>query len=153
MKTTVPAVSDLAAIRRLLSECALPSADLTPAHLPSFRILRRNETVVGVVGLELFDDVALLRSLAVSDACRGRGLGRRLADEAEALARCHRVRALYLLTTTAPAFFRERGYRAVERSAVPRAIRATREFSALCPADAICLARVLEPAGEWPSPP
>ena len=143
MELFVPTASDLAHIQRLLEACELPFSDLTPAHLSDFLALRRAGDLVGAVGVERFGDAGLLRSLAVDTAWRGRGIGQRLIDEAEALARRRDVRVLYLLTTTAVSFFRGRGYLPVERSAVPPPIRGTREFDTLCPGDAACLMRSL----------
>jgi len=38
-----------------------------------------------------------------------------------------------LLTLTASAFFKRRGFTTAERSSAPKQIAATREFSTLCP--------------------
>jgi len=43
------------------------------------------------------------------------------------------AREIYLLTTTAEAYFSRRGYTRVERASAPTAIAATRQFSDLCP--------------------
>ena len=96
----------------------------------------REEGVVAAVGLEIFGGVALLRSLVVDPQLRGRGLGIRMTEAAEALAHRAGVESIYLLTTTADAFFRQRGYRIVARSETPTAIRSTTQFSALCPSTA-----------------
>jgi amino-acid N-acetyltransferase len=96
-----------------------------------------------VVGLELYSNSGLLRSLAVATPARGRGLGKRLVAHAERYAQEHGVKELYLLTTTAEAFFSRLGYRRVERDAVPDAIKATREYSGICPASSAVMAREL----------
>ena len=54
-----------AGVKRLLNESQLISSDLTPEHLRHFFGLGTKEEPDGVVGLELFNTVALLRSLAV----------------------------------------------------------------------------------------
>ena len=71
--------ADLPAIRALLTANALPSADLTPAHLGSFWIVEDAAGLVGVVGLEPHGRAALLRSLAVRVDRRGHGIGAALA--------------------------------------------------------------------------
>jgi N-acetylglutamate synthase-like GNAT family acetyltransferase len=53
------------------------------------------------------------------------------------------VRALYLLTTTAEKFFAGRGYRRVDREAIPDPIRSTREFADLCPATAAIMVKAI----------
>lgn len=136
--------ADLDALRALLGAAGLPHEDLTPAHLRDFLLLREGEAVVGAVGLERFGPDALLRSLVVRPDQRGRGLGGRLVDAAEARARDEGVTRLWLLTETAAPFFAARGYAPAERDRAPEAVRATAEFAALCPASAACLAKRLD---------
>jgi N-acetylglutamate synthase-like GNAT family acetyltransferase len=50
---------------------------------------------------------------------------------------------VWLLTTTARAFFDKLGYAAVDRAGVPGAIRATAQFSALCPDSATVMVKRL----------
>jgi amino-acid N-acetyltransferase len=100
--------------------------------------------MAGAVGLELFEDVGLLRSLAVLEEYRGQGIGAQLAETAENYARARRVQALYLLTTTAPDFFARRGYEQTDRAAAPTALQKTAEFQSLCPDSAMCMVKKLE---------
>lgn len=137
---------DFRTVMALLDEAGLPHADLTPTHLAHFRVLRDGDDLVGVVGLEVYGEAALLRSLAVAPGRRGEGLGGRLVDAAEAHARTLGVDTLYLLTTTAADFFAARGFAVTDRAAVPEAIAGTHEFAALCPASAVCMARRLTAA-------
>ncbi|MGB5423460.1 MAG: hypothetical protein WBN03_14955 [Desulfobacterales bacterium] len=65
-------------VKRLLNESQLVGSDLTPEHLMHFFGLGTKEEPEGVVGLELFGTVALLRSLAVVSSRRGAGLGSKL---------------------------------------------------------------------------
>jgi amino-acid N-acetyltransferase len=138
--------ADFPAIVRLLSDAALPHADLTPEHLRHFLVLRDGEEIAGVVGMEVADDAGLLRSLAVPEARRGEGLAMRLVDALEERARASGIRTLYLLTTTAEGFFARRGYAPADRAAVPDTIAATPEFRDICPASAACMSRALAPA-------
>jgi len=77
------------------------------------------------MGLELYDAEALLRSLVVRGAARSSGLGTALVAHAENYARLHGVHSLYLLTTTAEAFFARRGYHRIDRTVAPAVIRST----------------------------
>ena len=133
--------ADFDALRHLLDACALPCADLTPSLLRHFAVTRNAGTIVGCVGFEPFDGVALLRSLAIEVSHRQSGLGTLLATWAEHSAAEQRVHALYLLTTTAEGFFAARGYRPTSRGQVPTTIAATQEFARLCPAAATCMTR------------
>jgi amino-acid N-acetyltransferase len=118
----------------LLEAEGLPASDLTEAHLQHFCFTGTDGTPSALVGLEIYGQDALLRSLVVSAAARTQGLGSALVLHAEQYAAAHEVRALYLLTTTAESFFEHRGYRRIDRAEAPSAIQSTREFASLCPA-------------------
>ncbi len=136
---------DLAALCALLQASGLPPYDLTAAHLRRFVVLGEKGVLVGAVGLEGAGRSALLRSLVVAEPLRGQGWGRRLVERIETEALHEGVRTLYLLTTTAEAFFRTLGYAPIERDRVPKTLRALPEFSSICPASAACLVRRLDP--------
>jgi amino-acid N-acetyltransferase len=85
--------------------------------------------------------VALLRSLVVANAYARRGIGRQLVSAAESLAATLGCRSIYLLTTTAEAFFELLGFRRMERNAAPPEIRQSNEFSSLCPSSATVMAK------------
>ena len=73
-------------------------------------------------------------------------MGVRLSDAALALAQELGARDAYLLTETAEAFFRRRGFVAVDRGSVPSGVRDSVEFVAACPASAIVMHRAVVPA-------
>lgn len=140
----VPArASDERAIRGLLESAGLPSGDITTQSLAGFLVVHDESRVVGVIGLDLGGETALLRSLAVNDSARKSGIGARLVEAAEALARARGVLRLYLLTTTASNFFLKRGYAIVDRDAAPSVIRQTPRFRTLCPASSSLMEKVL----------
>ena len=134
---------DVAAVRALLAAAGLPTADLAAASLADFWGCRAGEDLAGAIGLEPYGSVALLRSLAVAPAWQGRGLGSALLAHAERAAQQQGIAALYLLTTTAEAFFSRRGYVRIPRESVPSVLRQTAEFAALCPASAVCMSKTL----------
>jgi len=101
-------------------------------------------SLAGVVGLELFGSVALLRSLAVAVDRRDQGVGNALLRHAESAAWAHGVRELYLLTTSAEEYFRKRGYIPAEREVAPPPIRGTRQFSGLCPSSSAFMVKRLD---------
>ena len=131
------------AIAGLLSAAELPVEDLNVTMLDAFIVATEGDVCVGVVGLEIYESNALLRSLAVEQQNRSRGLGARLVDAIETEVQTRGVTALYLLTTTAITFFERVGYTAHDRATVPPSIVATTEFSSLCPDTADCLWRDL----------
>lgn len=123
----------------LLTECGLSVADILQSQPPYFFGVRSESIIIAVVGLELFGAVALLRSLAVAPAHRGRGLARQLVTFAESVAASRGVDSLFLLTTTASDFFCKSGFMPISRPEAPPAIQATSQFSSLCPASSAFL--------------
>ena len=69
-------------VEALLASASLPASDLTPAHLADFFGCGPEHSPAGIVGIEVHGQVALLRSLAVTDKSRGRGCGRALVAAA-----------------------------------------------------------------------
>ena len=85
--------------------------------------------LVGCVALEVMDDVALLRMLAVSPERRGEGLGYLLVETATERARNQGVRHLYLVTDGAQGYFGERlGFAVIDRKDVDSKIASTAEY-------------------------
>jgi len=134
---------NLRTAKSLLEAAGLPTSDLTEAHCEHFFYAGPPSAPEGLVGLELFGDVALLRSLVVRPELRSSGMGSALVQFAEDHARAQNVREMYLLTTTAEPFFLRRGYGPATRDSAPPAIRSTREFSGICPASSAFLSKPL----------
>ena len=129
------AASDLPAVEQLLTESSLPLDGVREA-LADFVVAESDGSLVGVAGLEICCDDALLRSVAVKPEWRSRGVGRQLVTRAIANAESRGLRALYLLTTTAEHYFPSFGFRKITRDEVPEAVRDTREFTSACPSTA-----------------
>lgn len=134
---------DLMAVERLLAANGLPT-DGVGAALGSFLVAEQDGALVGVVGVERCREYGLLRSTAVDDHWRGRGLGRRLVERAIAAAEAKGLKALYLLTTTAERYFPSFGFAVTSREEVPDEIRNTAEFQVACPASAVVMVRPIE---------
>lgn len=136
---------DLPRVERLLTASQLPLDGVREA-LSNFVVAEADGDLVGVAGLELCCDDALLRSVAVAPEWRSRGVGRALVTRAIAEAEARGIRALYLLTTTAEHYFPSFGFSKVARADLPEAVRATREFTTACPDSATAMSRVLSAA-------
>jgi amino-acid N-acetyltransferase len=134
---------DESAVKQLLSESSLPISDITTQYMQHFFGCGSGPELEGVVGLELFSEVALLRSLAVASSRRGTGVGSRLVAHAERHARDQGVQSLYLLTTTAEQFFLRHGYARIPRDKAPAAIKSTSEFSGICPVSSAFMVKYL----------
>jgi N-acetylglutamate synthase-like GNAT family acetyltransferase len=138
--------ADLPAVERLLTAAHLP-LDGVAGALGAFTVAETGDgesrALVGVAGLEVCCDNALLRSVAVAPEWQGRGLGRLLVERVVAEAEAQGLNALYLLTTTAERYFPSFGFERVERGAVPADVRGTAEFRDACPASAVVMERRL----------
>ena len=85
--------------------------------------------LVGCVALEVMDDVALLRMLAVAPERRGEGLGYLLVETATERARNQGVGTLYLVTDGAQGYFGQRlGFTVMDRKDVNPKIATTAEY-------------------------
>lgn len=135
--------SDLELATDWLAGEGLPTDDLTMAHMDAFLIAVQGEQAVGMIGIEQFSGIGLLRSLLVDKACRGTGLGAQLVAALEKKARSGGLHELWLLTIDADAFFTRMGYIVMQRTDAPPAIKASAEFSSLCPGDAVLMCRRL----------
>jgi amino-acid N-acetyltransferase len=130
-------------IVQLLSAAKLPVEDL-PLSLDNFSVALNNKNgVIGVVGLEIYGNYALLRSLAVEPEYRGRGVANKLLGIAEGSALLNNVKAIYLITETTSVYFSQKGYITVARIEVPDEIKVSSEFSYVCPVSAIVMKKEL----------
>ncbi|WP_298612066.1 arsenic resistance N-acetyltransferase ArsN2 [uncultured Thiothrix sp.] len=129
-------------LENLLDLCQLPSDDIYAAHVQFFGIRRANR-LVAVVGLESYESVGLLRSLAVLPDYRSLGIAQRLVSFIEEQAVEQGLKQLYLLTMTARNFFQALNYRLIERALAPLEIQTTAQFNGLCPATAVLLVKDL----------
>jgi amino-acid N-acetyltransferase len=102
------------------------------------------DELVGSGGMEFYGDRSLLRSLAVSQGLRGQALGQQIVRDLIGEAKIKGVHEVFLLTQTAFFFFLKLGFKEVDRKDVPPAIRASTEFSQVCPSSAHVMKLVLD---------
>ena len=121
---------DVSAILDLVGAVHLPPEGIAEA-MEYFWVAGAGEHIVGTVGLEVYDDMALLRSLAVAPARQRTGLGRALIDTALSYLTTRQFRAVYLLTTTAETFFARHDFCLVARDAVPANVQQSGEFQGI----------------------
>ncbi len=95
---------DLPKIEKLLEEATLPTLAVAE-HLNNYRVAKNGDTVIGAIGLEVYDGTALLRSAVVSPDEQGKGIGALLYDTIVKYARGLGIRRLLLLTNTAEEYF------------------------------------------------
>lgn len=128
--------SDFPDILALLRNCQLLESGVREA-LGNFVVARQASSLLGCAGLEVYGELGLLRSVAVTPEARKLGLGRRLVDGVVAAAAGRRLRELFLLTTTASTFFERLGFVSTVRTSVPSGIAESWEFKTGCPRTAL----------------
>lgn len=134
---------DKTALKQFLETNGLLHQDIEPAGLKHFIVALDGSDMVGLIGLEIQEDCALLRSLAVKEGYRNRGLATSLVRKIEDYARTLKISSLYLLTATAEDFFTGRDFRPTMRETAPTGIQQTAEFRELCPASAAFMTKKL----------
>jgi len=144
MKTRPARAEDYELIRALLAANALPIEDITETAPIRFFIAEDSSARLGgCIGFETHGRDGLLRSLAVQPDLRAQGVGGSLVDAVQRTAASAGIGRLWLLTTTASAFFVRSGYEVVNRATAPELIRQSLQFASICPANAMCMTRAL----------
>jgi amino-acid N-acetyltransferase len=126
----------------LLQSENLPVEDL-PASLNIFFVATENTRVIGAIGLEKYENCGLLRSMVVSKEFRNKSIASKLVQQLESFATEAGIDCMYLLTETASAYFKKKGYEQISRDEVPKPIHASSEFSHVCPVSAIVMKKQL----------
>lgn len=142
MKIEAASPQDLPDIQRLLHAVALP-VEGAGDRLNTTLVAREGSRLVGTAALELYAEGALLRSVAVEPGQQGSGIGQELTEATLRLAREHRARAVFLLTTTAERFFPRFGFERITRDGVPESVKASDEFRGVCCASAVVMRKTL----------
>ena len=129
---------DLPAMVALLAAEGLPEGGVAEG-ITHFQVLDDGDGVIATAGIETHGASALLRSVAVAPAHRGRGFARRLTERMVQHARELGHESLYLLTMDADAYFAGLGFTRVSRDEAPEEIRACQQFREQCPDSAILM--------------
>jgi amino-acid N-acetyltransferase len=130
-------LEDRKSICMLLSRFKLPLDGLEETKLWVFE--ESNGEVAGVAGLEVYGNQGLLRSVAVIKSKHNQGYGTSLVNHVIAEAKKSNVQDLFLLTTTAPVFFKKLGFKEESREKVSGSVRNSVEFKSACPKTAILM--------------
>ncbi|MGH2572510.1 MAG: HAD-IIA family hydrolase [Actinomycetota bacterium] len=136
---------DVGALRALLGAAAL-TAEGVEGRLP-FTLVSEDSgggEIVSTACVEQVSGVGLLRSVAVREPHRGRGLGMLAVAAAISDARARGLAHVSLFTETAAAFFERMGFRPVQRSDLPEPVRASPQAAMECSASAIGMAMDLD---------
>ncbi len=134
---------DLPSIELLLKSVKLPFEGVKD-HIGNFLLLYEEShlessfKLIGCVGLELYNENALLRSLAVDPQKQKLGIGKELTEAIITYAKEKGIKHLYLRTDTAEKFFLKRNFKIVSLDEIPTSVKESVEFStSVCPVSAI----------------
>jgi amino-acid N-acetyltransferase len=130
--------TDYDLILNLLQTVDLPIEGVKE-NLNYFLLLFDDRQLIGTVGLEIYGEKALLRSLAITKERQGEGFGQRLYHRIIEKARELKISDLYLLTEGAEGFFASRGFKTISREIVDENVKSSIEFQAVCPESATCM--------------
>jgi len=113
--------SDRHEVVALLAAAQLPLDGLDDAYANAV-VCRVSGELAGVAMVEIHDDAALLRSVAVAERFRGQHIGEALVADRVAWTQAQlrednqpAITSLYLLTTTAENYFKARGFHTIGR--------------------------------------
>ncbi|UCE14023.1 MAG: GNAT family N-acetyltransferase [Candidatus Heimdallarchaeota archaeon] len=133
---------DLQHVVSLLHESALPTEGVAE-HFENYFVAKDAATIVGCAGLEIFDDVGLIRSVAVLMSHRGQGIGRKLVETIHNFSVEKGLKEIYLLTETAEDYFSNFEYTIIPREEANPKVKKSIEFISACPASAVCMVKKL----------
>ncbi len=142
MEIILLGIKDLKEVKDLLMESGLPVDDIWQAPIHFFGI-RNSNKLIATAALEVYHPYAIIRSVAVTPTQQGNGIGNILIRFLEKKASELEIEELFLLTTTADQFFRNKGYSDTPRIACPKKILQSKEYKNLCPDSAISLSKKL----------
>jgi amino-acid N-acetyltransferase len=114
MKVTVSKAKgrDVLGIKGLLIEVGLPIIGVDEAF-DNFRVVRHEGQIIACGGLEKYGIAALMRSVAVVEAYRGKGIGERVVNNLFRLARSLDAWEVVLFTLDAESYFKDFGFETV----------------------------------------
>lgn len=125
----------------LLKQNNLPTEDIT--EITKLFSIVDNDKVIATIGLELYEKIGLLRSFAVDEEYRSKGVGSQLVNFIEDFAQQNGIKEIVLLTTTAAEYFTKRNYQAIHRENIPGEIKNSSEFKSTCPSSAVVMKKLL----------
>ena len=133
---------DAPIINQILAEVNLHPIDFKEENVIIFKALK-SKHIAGIVGLEIYHDIGLLRSLAVRPVYRGQKIGKSLIDHLTHHAIRGGLKEIWLLTETAEDYFAKQGFKTVDRTLVSPLIKTCRQYRVLCPDSAIVMLKNL----------
>jgi amino-acid N-acetyltransferase len=128
---------DINLVKSLLKDNNLPVSDLNKEII--FFVEKSADKIIAAGGLESAGKDAIIRSIAVSDDHKGKGLGGRITRQLLQYAREKSKKDIYLLTTTAEEYFPKYGFEKIDRRFVPADVKNSSQYKDVCPDTAVVM--------------
>ena len=123
---------DLSQIKSFLEENGLQTVGLDQCYLNFVLAIDERGSQVGVAGYELYNHIALLRSVAVQKDSRNAGYARVMVDTILKSVKQRGVDTVYVFTEGAEGYFKRLGFNVVERDQMDSAVKMSPEFTGCC---------------------
>jgi amino-acid N-acetyltransferase len=112
-------------------------------HIDDFHVIKDKKDVIGIGGIEIYDEAGLMRSIAVNPRYQKKGLGRRIIEHLLKYAKEKSVNELFLLTDTVPKLYEKFGFEYIKRENANLKIEQSEEFKGSCPNTADLMVKAL----------
>ncbi len=122
----------------LLANAGLPTSDIDWKNI-HFETEYLNDVLIACGAIEIYGEYGLLRSLAVREEHRGKGVGEKVTRNVLEIAQKREIKKIYLLTTDAEEFFKKLGFVSILKTEAPTAIHKLPQFQDICPDSAVCM--------------
>ncbi|UCG03808.1 MAG: GNAT family N-acetyltransferase [Candidatus Heimdallarchaeota archaeon] len=143
VEITKASEKDLESVYSLLKLVDLP-IDGVADNFHNFFVAWERNQLQGCAGVEVYEDVGLIRSVAVHPSFQSHGLGRKLVETIQKFSTEKGLKEIYLLTETAEKFFLKLNYIVIPRNEVNSRVKQSSEFTTVCPESAICMVKTLK---------
>jgi amino-acid N-acetyltransferase len=128
---------EMQVIQSLLEANNLPVSDLNDDI--TFFVEKANDSIIATGGIESAGNDAIIRSIAVDDAYKGKGFGSKITRQLLNYAKETGMKDIYLLTTTAENYFPRYGFKKIDRQEVPMDVKNSSQYKDVCPDSAVVM--------------
>jgi amino-acid N-acetyltransferase len=134
---------DIAEVELLLSGSSLPASDLKSNDNIQLFGTYQNNKLMACIGVEIYSDSALVRSLIVDQKFRNKGVGKKFLGFFQTYCIQNNVNVVFFLTETSEKYLEKLGFKKCNRKNAPLSIKGTTQFSALCPSSSSFMKKIL----------
>nr|WP_320147718.1 GNAT family N-acetyltransferase [uncultured Anaeromusa sp.] len=136
-------VADLPILEELLQKSDLPIIGISLESAEFLVAETKTNEIIGVLGAQYHAASTLLRSFAVTQDWRRKGVGLALVKAMFDHLHEQKRKTLYLLTETATAYFECLGFQAISREEIPQPLLVQSGLDQACPCSSQCMKKIL----------